>query len=76
MSNLKITKHIFVGTIISILIFFSISFITLLLQINPLGYYKNNEAYELKLGFPFTYYTQFWVSGNNYPNSGWKGDHA
>ena len=73
MSKLKIANHLFVGTLLSILIFFSISFITILVQINPLHYYKKNEAYELNLGFPFTYYTQFWVSGNNYPNSGWSG---
>ena len=75
MSNLKIPKQFFVGTILSVLIFFSISFITILGQISPLHYYKKSEAYELKLGFPFTYYNQFWVSGNNYPNSGWKGDY-
>ena len=75
MSKLKITKQLFVGTILSVLILFSISFITILGQISPLHYFKNNETYELKIGFPFIYYTQFWVSGNNYPNSGWKGDH-
>ena len=75
MSSLKIIKYIFVGTIISVLIFFSISFITILGQISPVHFYKNNEAYQLNVGFPFTYFSQFWVSGSNYPNSGWKGDY-
>lgn len=55
----------------SILIFFSISFTTILLQINPLHYYEENEMYKLDIGFPFTYYYQFLLSGSNSPNCGW-----
>ena len=75
MSKLKLAWTIFKGTLISILVFLSISFITVLTQINPLHYYKNNEAYKLDIGFPFKYYGQFWLTGNSIPNSGWTVDH-
>ena len=61
----------FKGTILSAFVFFSISFITLLMQINPIHYYRKNEAYKLDVGFPFTYYRQFWLSGSKIPNSEW-----
>ena len=64
-------RTIFTGTLLSLLIFFSISFITVLTQINPLHYYRKNETYKLEIGFPFTYYGQFWLSGSTIPNSGW-----
>lgn len=71
MNNIKIIKTLFVGTLLSILVFFSISFITVLIQINPLHYYKIGERYKLNIGFPFKYYEQFWVRGSDIPNSGW-----
>jgi hypothetical protein len=64
-------KNTLIGTILSILIFFSISFLTVLTQINPFHYYKNEETYQLNIGFPLIYYNQFWLSGSNIPNSGW-----
>lgn len=64
-------KKISKGTLLSILIFFSISFITILMQIGPFHYYGLNETYKLDIGFPFKYYGQFWVSKSNTPNSGW-----
>lgn len=58
------------GTLFSILIFFSISFLTVLFQLNsPLNRFE--EDYELKVGFPFQYYRQFIVSCKT-PNSGWN----
>jgi len=60
-------------TFLSILFFFSISFVTFLCQINPLHYYKENENYKLEIGFPFKYYYQFFVNDNKIPNSGWIG---
>ena len=65
-------KKITTVTILSILIFFSISFITILCQINPLHYYKDNEKYKLYIGFPFKYYNQFFVDESPIPNSGWN----
>ena len=58
------------GTLLSILIFFSTSFLTVLFQINsPLNRMKEN--YELKIGFPFEYYREFWIDCK-IPNSNWN----
>jgi hypothetical protein len=57
------------GTFISILVFFSISFFSVLLQLNsPINRQSNSN---LDIGFPFIYYSQFIVD-NPIPNSGWK----
>ena len=68
---MKTTWVFFKGTILSAFVFFSLSFITFLMQINPIHYYRKNEAYKLDVGFPFTYYRQFWLSGSKIPNSEW-----
>ncbi len=68
---MKTTWVFFKGTILSAFVFFSISFITFLMQINPIHYYRKNEAYKLDVGFPLTYYRQFWLSGSKIPNSEW-----
>lgn len=70
MDKTKFVRTMFFGTFLSILVFFSISFITILTQINPLHYYKDNETYKLDIGFPFKYYGQFFA-GDTIPNSGW-----
>lgn len=65
----NLTKHLFAGTLLSVLIFFSISFITVLFHINsPL--HRINDFHELKIGFPFIYYHEFMVEFP-IPNSGW-----
>lgn len=62
-------RKLILGTVISILVFLSISFVTVLLQINsPLNRQTNNH---LDIGFPLTYYSQFIV--DVIPNSGWSG---
>ncbi len=62
-------KTIFKGTLLSILIFFSISFLTVLFQINsPLNHHEGN--YEMRIGFPFEYYHEFMVDCPMI-NSGW-----
>lgn len=59
------------GTLLSILIFFSISFLTVISQINtPLN--RMEENYELKIGFPFEYYHEFIVDCP-IRNSAWNG---
>ncbi len=63
-------KTIIKGTLLSTLIFFTISFLTVLFQINsPLN--RINEKYELRIGFPFEYYYEFFVDCP-IPNSGWN----
>ena len=62
-------KSIIYGTILSILTFFSTSFLTVLFQINsPL--HRLTDSYEMKIGFPFTYYHEFMID-YPVPNSGW-----
>lgn len=59
-----------IATILSILVFFSISFVTVLTQINsPL--HRIYDYYELEIGFPFRYYHEFMVDCP-IPNSGWN----
>ncbi|MGD1845840.1 MAG: hypothetical protein ACFB10_10650 [Salibacteraceae bacterium] len=63
-------KSIIYGTGLSILVFFSTSFLTVLFQINsPL--HRLTDAYELNIGFPFNYYYEFMVE-YPVPNSGWR----
>jgi hypothetical protein len=69
-TEMSTTKTILNGTILSILIFFSVLFITVLLQINsPLNRQVDST---LNIGFPFIYYNQFLVDPP-IPNSGWNG---
>jgi len=71
MSNQRLFKNVIQGTLLSVLIFLSVSFVTVLTQINPVHYYKNGEPYRLDIGFPFRFYQQFWLRGSEIPNSGW-----
>lgn len=65
---MRIIKQVFIGTLLSILVFFSISFLTVLFQIHsPINRELSND---LKIGFPYTYYHEFIVDCP-YPNSGW-----
>jgi hypothetical protein len=59
-------------TIVSIIVFFSISFISILYQILPFKYHNEFEQYQLEIGFPFIYYSQFFLKGNEFPNSYWN----
>jgi hypothetical protein len=63
-------KRIVTGTVLSALIFLSISFVTVLLQINSPLHRQTND--NLDIGFPIPYYSQFMVDAP-IPNSGWEG---
>lgn len=64
----KLIKNGIIGTILSGLVFFSSSFITVLMLLNsPL---HRQEGFEVKIGFPFTYYQEFMVDCP-IPNSAW-----
>lgn len=66
-------KSITYGTILSILTFFSISFLTVLFQINsPLN--RLTDRFDLKIGYPLPYYREFKVDGPIL-NSGWRIDY-
>lgn len=59
-------KKVLVVTIISILIFFSVSFIDFLSQIPPL----KEERFDLRIGVPFNYYYELYPWGGF--NHGWN----
>jgi hypothetical protein len=58
-----------VGTILSILVFCSISFLTVVKSIR-----FPNFNYRLEIGFPLKYYEQFYVNGDGGPNHGGRLD--
>ncbi len=65
----QIIKRFAIGTILSVLVFFSTSFVTVLFHINsPINRQIDDSLY---IGFPFTYYSQFFIE-EPIPNSGWK----
>ena len=67
---MRTSKRILYEIILSILIFLSISFITVLLQLNsPLNRQIDST---LNIGFPLIYYNQFLVDPP-IPNSSWNG---
>jgi len=55
------------GTLLSILLFFSISFLTVLSQL-----LFTSEPYSLEIGFPFEYYRQFLLRGSDFLNTEWN----
>lgn len=61
--KINLFKSIFIGSIYSVFISSGLSFIglikTAILQ---------NDQYQI--GLPFTFYSQFWLSGNYFPNHG------
>ncbi|KGO82558.1 hypothetical protein Q763_05540 [Flavobacterium beibuense F44-8] len=61
-------KTIIKGLLLSILVFFSVSFIMILPQLNPLS---DTYGFNIKIGFPFVYYYQFWA-GHDFLNWEWK----
>jgi len=65
----SLTRKLTIGTVLSVLMFFSISFLTVLLQINSPLHRQTNS--NLDIGFPLTYYSQFIVEGD-IANSGWR----
>ena len=67
-------KKIVIGTVLSMLVFFSISFWTILFHINPLHHYDKNDSFKMEIGYPFVYHEQFLLNGDRIPNSGWKLD--
>lgn len=65
---MRLLKSLMFGTLLSILFFFSISFITVLFEVNiP---FNRPDAFGMSIGWPLTYYHEF-NAGNSAPNSGW-----
>ncbi|CAG5083207.1 hypothetical protein [Parvicella tangerina] len=68
-------KQILLSTTLSALIFFSVSFLTYLRNIIPFHYLGKDEWYHVEIGFPITFYSEFFLDGNRSPNAGWD-EHA
>jgi len=66
---MKLLTRLLKQIIFSIMMFFSISFITVLFQINS-PIHRIKDSYELRIGFPLEYYHEFMVDCP-IPNSGW-----
>jgi hypothetical protein len=63
-------RRLIIGTLLSILVFFAVSFLSILGQIaGPLN--GHTPRVRLDVGWPFTYYQEFWVSGSESMNCGW-----
>lgn len=58
-------------TVLSILIFFSISFFTVFNDLHS-PFFELQEGRELSIGFPFTYYIDFQVNDSPILNAGWN----
>jgi len=63
-------RRLVIGTLLSILVFFAVSFVSILGQIaGPLN--GHTPRTRLDVGWPFTFYQEFWVSGSQSMNCGW-----
>ena len=64
-------KFIFKVTFQSAILFFAVSFLTVLYHILPNYFnFPKESAYGINIGFPFQYYERFWIN-EDYPNEGW-----
>lgn len=63
-------RRLVIGTLLSILVFFAVSFLSILGQIaGPLN--GHTPRVRLDVGWPFKYYEEFWA-GNPSMNCGWN----
>lgn len=64
------TRRLINGTLLSILVFFAVSFVSILGQIaGPLN--GHTPRTRLDVGWPFTFYQEFWINGSDSMNCGW-----
>ena len=68
-------KIVLKSTFQSVILFFAVSFITILYDILPkwmsLPKKIDYNIYEITIGFPFQYYERFWLDIDG-PNHGWN----
>ena len=69
---IKIAKYLAIGTVLSILVFFSVSFITYLADLDTFNPAAGKEL-NVDIGFPFTYYTEDLVGREKIPATWAKG---
>lgn len=56
-STLRLARYLLIGTVLSVLVFFSISFLSYLADIDTFNPSASNVL-DVDIGFPFTYYTE------------------
>jgi hypothetical protein len=61
-------KHFIIATLLSALVFFAVSFLTMLDDLPFTHHYATDEAFHLTVGFPFQYYYEFMLRGSLTPN--------
>jgi len=71
-TNKNIIKSLLKGTTLSILIFFSVSFVTVIIQKNSVINWTSDN-FSFIIGFPFVYYYELWLDYSS-PNYSWKLD--
>lgn len=73
--TLRLLLHFAIGTILSMLVFFSISFLTFIFDLHPFNPETDSRhyVYTTEVGFPFTYYKQDFMGADGYPFAGWNG---
>lgn len=63
-------KHFFLIILYSIITFCVVSYLSVMISLfSTVG--SLSEKPVANLGFPFNYYYQFWLRGNDGPNCGW-----
>jgi hypothetical protein len=65
-------RTILYATVLSVLVFLSFSFLSVLSCIKPLHNDRPGELSGMQIGVPFTYYQQFYMKGQDMPNYGWS----
>ena len=56
-----ILRYTVIGTVLSILVFFSISFLDLLYDLDTFSPYAQRGAFRFDFGVPFTYYSEEFI---------------
>jgi len=67
---MNVAKKIITITLLAIILFFAISFVTVIFQINS-PIHRQDLQNKFEIGFPLKYYYEFWVE-KPIPNSGWN----
>lgn len=64
-------KKLVIGTFYSVIVFCVVSYLSVMASLfASVGELKLRPV--TNIGFPFKYYYQFWVRGNDSPNCGWR----
>lgn len=68
-SAVLILRYTIIGTVLSILVFFSISFLDLLYDLDTFSPYAQRNAFRFDFGLPFTYYSEQFIYLNELPSA-------